>query len=98
MPRRYHVHLRRVAADLVQLKYDVLPFEISPVYISFTLLALINITAVYEFLKLADSFPGPEVITHDLLLTLELTSLLLPPSFPHPLLKSNLCRIDVNHM
>ena len=61
-PRRYHVPLRRVAADLVQLKYDALPFEISPVYISFTLLALINIMAVCEFLKLADSFP--EVITH----------------------------------
>ena len=86
-PRRYHVPLRRVAADLVQLKYDALPFEIAPVYISFTLLALINIMAVCEFLKLADSFP--EVITHDLLLTLERSSLLYRPSFPHPLLKSN---------
>ena len=90
------MHLRRVAADLVQLKYDALPFEISPVYIFFTLLALVNITAVCKFLKLIDSFP--EVINHDLLLTLEPSSLLLPPSFPHPLLKSNLCRIDVNHM
>ena len=96
MLRWYHVTLQRVVADLVQLKYDALPFEISPVYISFTLLALINITAVCEFLKVADSFP--EVITRDLLLTLEPSSLLLPPSFPHPLLKSNLCRIDVNYM
>ena len=92
-PHVHIVHTAHAEADLVQLKYDALPFEISPVYISFTLLALINITAVCEF---ADSFP--EVINHSLLLTLKPNSLLLPPSFPHPLLKSNLCREDVNHM
>ena len=80
---------------LFSFKYDALPFEISRVYTSFTLLALINITAVYESLKLADSFP--EVVNPHFLLTLESSSLLLPPSFPHPLLKSNICRIDVNH-
>ena len=79
---------------LFSFKYDTLPFKISCVYISFTLLALVNITAVCEFLKLADSFP--EVVNHDLLLTVELSSLLPPPSFPHPLLKKNLCHIDVN--
>ena len=88
--------LRRVAADLVSFKYDALPFEISRIYISFTLLALIDITAVCESVKLADSVP--EVVNPHFLLTLESSSLLLPPSFPRPLLKSNLCRIDVNHM
>ena len=61
----------------------------------FLYLSGLNIPAVCEFLKLADSFP--EVVNYDILLTLD-TSSLLPPSFPHPLLKSNLCRIDVNYM
>ena len=59
-------------------------------------LAGLNIPAVFEFLKLADSFR--EVVNYDILLTLEPSNLLLPPSFHHPLLKSNLCRIDVNYM
>ena len=62
----------------------------------FLYLAGLNIPAVCEFLKLADIFP--EVVDYDILLTLDTSSLLLPPSFPHPLLKSNLCRIDVNYM
>ena len=62
----------------------------------FLYLAGLNIPAVFEFLKLADSFR--EVVNYDILLTLEPSNLLLPPSFRHPLLKSNLCRIDVNYM
>ena len=62
----------------------------------FLYLAGLNIPAVCEFLKLADSFP--EIVNYDILLTLDTSSLPLPPTFPHPLLKSNLCRIDVNYM
>ena len=90
MPRWYHVPLRCVVADLVQLEVRHIAFR-NLVCIHFHYLAGLDITAVCEFLKLADSFL--EVVNHDLLHTLEL-SLLLPPSFPHPLLKSNLCRIE----
>ena len=62
----------------------------------FLYLAGLNIPAVCEFLKLADSFL--EVVNYDILLSLEPSSLLLLPSFPHPLLKSNMCCIDVNYM
>ena len=95
MPRRYHVPLRRVMADLVQLEVRRIAFR-NLTCIHLLYLSGLDITAVCEFLKLADSFP--EIVNHDLLLTLELRGLLLLPSFPHPLLKSNLCRIDDNHM
>ena len=84
---------RRVAAGRVQLEVRHVAFR-NLACIHFLYLDGLDITAVCEFLKLADSFP--EVVNYDL--RLELSSLLLPPSFPHPLLKSNLYRIVVNHM
>ena len=62
----------------------------------FLYLAGLNILAVFEFLKLADSFP--EVVNYNILLTFEPSNLLLPSCFHHPLLKSNLCHKDVNYM